>query len=110
MRTHVPLDQHEGLATDFVGHAMVDEHGLHLGMVTDIVDHPADGHAEFVVVDPGLLRPAHYVPIAGSYHTTEGQIVVPWDRHWVKTAPRATGDHVPNSHDRQALLKHYTNL
>jgi hypothetical protein len=34
--------------------------------------------------------------------------VVPWDKHWVKTAPRATGDHVPTQHDRQALLHHYS--
>ena len=108
MHTHEPIDQHEGLVTDFIGHEVLDEHGLHLGMVTDIVDNPDDGHAELLVVAPGLLRPAHYVPITGSYHTNEGQIVVPWDKRWVKTAPRATGDHVPTQHDRQELLRHYT--
>ena len=108
MHTHESLDRHQGLVTDFVGHEVLDERGLHLGTVTDVVDSPQDGHAEFLVVDPGLLRPAHYVPVARSYHTNEGQIVVPWDKHWVKTAPRATGDHVPTQHDRQALLRHYS--
>ena len=88
MRTQEPLDRHEGLVTSHIGHEVLDEHGIHLGTVTDIVEDP-EGHAEFLVVDPGILRPAHYVPIAGSYHTSEGQIVVPWDKHWVKTAPRA---------------------
>lgn len=108
MDTHAPIDRQEGRVTDFVGHEALDEHGLHIGTVTDVVDSPEDGHAEFLVVDPGLLRPAHYVPVAGSYHTNEGQVVVPWDKHWVKTAPRATGKHVPNAHDRQELLRHYT--
>jgi sporulation protein YlmC with PRC-barrel domain len=108
MHTREPLDRHEGLLTDFVGHEVLDEHGLHIGTVTDLVDSPQDGHAEFLVVDPGLLRPAHYVPVAGSYHTSDGRVVVPWDKHWVKTAPRATGDHVPTQRDQQELLRHYT--
>lgn len=108
MHTHESTDRHEGLVTDFIGHEVLDEHGLHLGLVTDIVDSPEDGHAEFLVVDPGLLRPAHYVPIAGSYHTDRGRVVIPWDKHWVKTASRATGDHLPTGLDRQQLLRHYT--
>lgn len=108
MHTHEPLDRREGLVTDFIGHEVLDEHGLHLGTVTDVVESPQDGHPEFLVVDPGLIRPAHYVPIEGSYHTDEGKVVVPWDKHWVKTAPRATGEHQPSEHDRQELLRHYS--
>jgi len=108
MRTHEPLDRHEGLFTEFVGHEVLDEQGIHLGTVTDIVDNPDDGHVEFLVVDPGLLRPAHYVPIARSYHTSDGKIVVPWDKHWVKSAPRAVGDHAPAGRTREELLRHYS--
>jgi len=107
MHTHEPLGRREDLVTEFIGHEVLDEHGLRLGTVTDVVDSPQDGHPEFLVVDPGLIRPAHYVPVEGSYHTNEGQVVVPWDKHWVKTAPRASGDHKPSEHDRQELLRHY---
>jgi sporulation protein YlmC with PRC-barrel domain len=108
MHTHEPLDRQEGLFTEFVGHEVLDERGLSLGTVTDIVDSPHDGHPEFLIVDPGPLRPAHYVPIARSYHTSDGKIVVPWDKHWVKTTPRVTGDHMPTGHDREELLRHYS--
>ena len=48
----------------------------------------------WLVVDPGLLRAAHYVPIDGSYVTGTGQVVVPWDKRWIKSAPKANGDHL----------------
>lgn len=101
MRTHEPIDQHESLVTDFVGHEVLDEHGLNLGRVTDVVDN-------LLVVDPGLLRPAHYVPIAGSYHTDDAKIVVPWERHWFKSAPRVNSDHAPSARDLEQLKEHYT--
>jgi sporulation protein YlmC with PRC-barrel domain len=110
MHTRETLDRPNGLTADYVGHEVLDEHGLHLGVVTDVVYDEQDGHPEYLAVDPGLLRPAHYVPVSGSYHTNQGQIVVPWDKHWVKTAPKAVGDHLPTANDRRELRAHYTDL
>ena len=108
MFTHEPRHPDDDLITGYIGHEVLDEHGLHLGVVTEVV-YDTDGETpEFLVVDPGLMRPAHYVPVAGSYHTTTGQVLVPWDKHWVKIATKVHGDHVLTEHDRQQLARHYT--
>jgi sporulation protein YlmC with PRC-barrel domain len=108
MFTHQPTRQDEELVTGYIGHEVLDERGLHLGHVTEVVYSPQDAHPEYLVVDPGLMRPAHYVPVAGSYHTATGQIVVPWDKHWVKTATKAVGGHALGSDARADLAHHYT--
>ena len=66
---------------DYNDHIVLDEHGVRIGVVVDVVQHPDEGSAEYLVVAPGHLRAPHYVPIARSYHTNDGKIVVPWDRH-----------------------------
>ncbi len=108
MFTHEPSRQDEELVTGYIGHEVLDERGLHLGHVTEVVYDTDDGDPELLVVDPGPLRPAHYVPVVGSYHTVAGQIVVPWDKHWVKAATKASGDHVLTLADRQELAQHYS--
>jgi sporulation protein YlmC with PRC-barrel domain len=108
MFTHEPTRQDEQLVTGYIGHEVLDEHGLHLGHVTDVVHDREDGHPEYLVVDPGLLRPSHYVPVAGSYHTSTGQIVVPWDKHWVKTATKAAAGDDLSPEARAELAHHYT--
>lgn len=108
MFTHQPTSQDGDLVTGYVGHEVLDEHGLHLGVVTEVVYETDGKHPEYLVVDPGLLRPAHYVPVAGSYHTANGQIVVPWDKHWVKMATKAAADHELSERDRHELAHHYT--
>ncbi|NNE11531.1 MAG: hypothetical protein HKN41_04715 [Ilumatobacter sp.] len=97
----------------YTGHHVLDEHGHDIGRVTDVIytdpDTTDDGSMtpHWLVVDPGVLRAAHYVPIEGSYTTADGQIVVPWDKRWVQSAPKATGDHVL-SHDKVVELEqHY---
>jgi hypothetical protein len=95
----------------FTGHEVLDEHSQHIGQVTDVfydqetVDVlPAP---TWLVVDPGVLRSSHYVPVAGCYRTEEGAIVVPWDKEWVKSSTKATGDHVLTQEEREQLRSHY---
>jgi len=65
--------------TQYAGRRVLDEHGLGLGSVADVV-YDADGVApEYLVVDPGPLRAAHYVPVARSYSTADDQVVLTLD-------------------------------
>jgi len=91
----------------YTGHGVLDELGNPLGSVTDVVYDSHGSDPEYLVVDPGIFRAAHYVPVAGVYLTNDDRIVVPWDKHWVKSAPKAARDHVLTAIDRRTLEAHY---
>ena len=97
----------------YTGHNVLDEHGAGLGRVVDVIyTDPStsdDGSMtpHWLVVDPGPLRKAHYVPIDGSYVTDKGDVVVPWDKRWVKSAPTANGDHLLTEDQIVELEQHY---
>ena len=105
---HTHSTEHDHHAPAYSGRPVIDEHGTRLGSITDVVYDSRGDDPEYLVVDPGLLRAAHYVPVQGAYETIEGSIVVPWDKHWVKLAPKASGDHLLTSVDRRLLQVHYT--
>lgn len=100
----------------YTGHDVVDEHGDGIGRVVDVIyTDPTtsdDGSMvpNWLVVDPGPLRAAHYVPISGSYVTESGQVVVPWDKRWVKSAPKANGDHLLTNDQIAELEQHYATI
>lgn len=102
-RRHVDPDH----TPRFNGRPVIDEHGARLGRVTDVVFDARGSDPEYLVVDPGPLRKAHYVPVRGAYETIEGSIVVAWDKHWFKLAPKADRDHLLASVDRRLLEVHY---
>jgi sporulation protein YlmC with PRC-barrel domain len=106
MHTQSPTD-HGHHAPAFTGRPAIDEHGADLGTISDVVFDPSGNQPEYLVVDPGLFRSARYVPVAGAYETAEGTIVVPWDKHWFKLAPKAGGDHILTSVDRRLLEVHF---
>lgn len=97
----------------YTGHHVLDEHGTDVGRVIDVIytdpDTSDDGSMvpNWLIVDPGPLRAAHYVPIDGSYVTDEGEVVVPWDKRWIKSAPKANGDHLLSSDLAVELERHY---
>lgn len=110
--------------TVYTGHDVVDEQGQRIGRVVDVIyddDQPASAPVEsqgdlgqfgrqpsWLVVDPGILRSTHYLPVAGSYRTGDGTIVTPWDRDWVKAAAKAHNDHIMTREQREELLAHYS--
>lgn len=102
-----------GHRPSYTGHHVLDEHGADLGRVVDVIyTDPSttdDGSMtpHWLVVDPGPLRKAHYVPIDGSYVTEAGDVVVPWDKRWVKSAPKASGDHLLTDDQIAELESHY---
>ena len=107
------MTEHGATRPTYTGHHVLDEHGNEIGRVVDVIyTDPTtsdDGSMtpNWLVVDPGLLRAAHYVPIDGSYVTGTGQVVVPWEKRWVKSAPKASGDHLLTDAQVAELEQHY---
>ena len=101
------MHAHSPDGPEFTGRAVIDEHGHSLGSVADVVFDGRDQEPEYLVVDPGVFRRAHYVPVAGSYEATDGRLVVPWDRHWIKQAPTASRTHLLTLDERHQLESHY---
>ena len=107
------MTEHGATRPTYTGHHVLDEHGNEIGRVVDVIyTDPTtsdDGSMtpNWLVVDPGLLRAAHYVPIDGSYVTGTGQVVVPWEKRWIKSAPKANGDHLLTDAQIAELEQHY---
>lgn len=91
----------------YTGRQVIDEHGDPLGSIDDVLFDPSTETPEYLVVNPGLLRRSHYLPVQGSYESFDGDIVVPWDHEWFKLSPPATRDHVLSTDDRRAVEAHY---
>lgn len=98
----------------YTGHVVADEHGHEVGRVVDVIYDDATGdlsgadrRPDWLVVDLGLLRGSHYMPVAGTYRTDDGTIITPWGRDLVKAAIKASGDHILDREQREALVRHY---
>lgn len=94
--------------SQYTGRRVRDEHGLVLGLVADIVYDDITQRPEYLVVSPGPLRRAHYVPFDGAMETGDGTIVVPWDKEWFRLAPRAHTTPSLRPRARRELEIHYT--
>ena len=77
---------------------------------TDALYDDRDGQAadpRWLVVDPGILRSERLVPAAGSWETESGELVIPFDKGWVKDAPTVSSDHVVDAVTEKAAIDHY---
>lgn len=95
------------MQSQYTGRTVIDEHGLVLGAVTDVVYDAHTQRPEYLVVSPGALRRAHCVPVHGALETADGTIVVPWDKDWFRLAPAAVGQATLRERDRRELEAHY---
>lgn len=94
------------MTTHYRGHDVVDpEHRL-IGTISDVL-YDQRGEAEWAVVDLGLLRSAHYVPVASGYMAETGEFVVPFDKRVVKGAPKVDRAHAIDPTTADLLLRHY---
>ena len=106
------MTEHDDRPT-YTGQHVLDEHGDDVGRVVDVIytdpDETDDGslNPHWLVVDPGPLRSSHYVPVEGSYISDSGAVVVPWDKRWIKSAPKANGDHLLTQDQVTELEQHY---
>lgn len=95
--------------TSFLEHPVVDEHGQSIGKVVDVVFDRSSGDPRWAVVKPGVLRKGRYVPIEGAYRTDDGEIVVPYAKQLVASAPAAASDHVLSDEEERTLRRYYGN-
>ncbi len=102
-----PHDDHP-LDAILTGRVVLDEYGIRLGTVTDVVFAPEAHAPDYLVVAPGPFRRARYVPTDGACQTPQGDIIVPWDRDWFRLAPTAVGRPQLTDIDRRRLRAHYT--
>lgn len=86
---------------------VVDEHGEHIGSITDVIYDDLSDSPQWLTVHLGLLSSLHYVPVANSYKAENGGIVVPYDKTFVKHAPKANKDHVLTSAMKAELNTYY---
>lgn len=88
------------------GHDVVDPSHRLIGTISDVV-YDNDGGPEWAVVDLGLLRSSHYLPIAAGYMSEAGEFVVPYDKKVVKAAPKADRSHLVDRTMENELQQHY---
>ncbi|MEM8745283.1 MAG: hypothetical protein AAF945_16385 [Actinomycetota bacterium] len=94
----------------YTGILMIDEGHRKVGTITDALYDDRDGQAadpRWLVVDPGILRSERLVPAAGSWETESGELVIPFDKGWVKDAPTVSSDHVVDAVTEKAAIDHY---
>ena len=62
----------------------------------------------WLLVEPRWRRTARYVPFEVVYPNAAGNLVVPFDRSWVRAAPRVASDAETLSYEtRRRLATHY---
>jgi hypothetical protein len=93
-------------APGYRGHDVVDPTHRLIGTISDVV-YDRGGDPEWAVVDLGLLRSSHFLPIAAGYMSEAGEFVVPYDKKVVKTAPKADRSHLVDSSTSKELHRHY---
>jgi sporulation protein YlmC with PRC-barrel domain len=93
--------------TSFNHCIVMDPSGHKVGTVSDVVSDATTLEPRWLVVDTGLLRASHYVPVNGSVRTEEGEIVVPFSKDTVHNSAKAQGDHVLTTSEEGALAQHY---
>lgn len=90
----------------FRGHDVVDPENRLIGTIDDVLyDHR--GEPAWAVVNLGLLRSSHYLPVAAGYLAEDGTFVVPYDKRTVKTAPKAQRHHIIDPDTASELAAHY---
>lgn len=96
--------------TAMTGREVRDQSGEKIGVIDDVVYDNLTQEAVWAVVKRGVLHPRPTaVPLTSIYRTSDGAIVVPYNRHTVATAPKMPKDHVLSQNDVRALKAHYGN-
>lgn len=88
------------------GHDVVDPDHRLIGTISDVL-YDQQGEPEWAVVDLGLLRSAHYLPVVAGHLVESGEFVVPFDKRLVKGAPKADRRHSLDSVTEGELVRHY---
>jgi hypothetical protein len=92
---------------NYSGRRMLDKRTEMIGKITDVLYDGNDLKPSWLIVDTGLLRSEHYVPADGAYETQGGDVVVPFDKRWIRSSPKADRRHVLPNGRREAIVAHY---
>ena len=103
MNTH---HENEPPTIGFRGHDVVDASHRLIGTISDVV-YDSGGDPQWAVVDLGLLRSSHFLPISAGYMSEAGEFVVPYDKRVVKSAPKADRSHLVDATTSRHLERHY---
>lgn len=87
---------------------VIDPDGHKVGTVSDVVSDAETLEPRWLVVDTGLMRSSHYVPVRGAQHVPTGEILVPFDKTTVQHAVKAHGSHVLSPDEEIDLAEHYS--
>lgn len=91
----------------YSGHDLVDRDSHKIGTVTDVIYDETEEAPQLLVVDPGLASAERMVPLDRAYRSTNGDIVVPYDKHQVRHGPKAPRDHVMTRADHEEVDRYY---
>jgi sporulation protein YlmC with PRC-barrel domain len=95
------------MTTELLNREVINESGVKLGRVTDVLFAGDDESPRWAVVSAGLLASARYVPLGNAYTSNDGRVVVPYDKATVKHAPKADRDHVLTPAIEEHLARYY---
>lgn len=90
---------------NYIKREVINEDLETVGTVTDVI-YGDEEEPTWLVVKPGPLQAERYVPIEGSYVADDGNVVVPFEKRWIKAAPKA-GDHVLTRDVEVQAADHY---
>ncbi len=90
----------------YIDHHVINQDEQTIGTVTDVLYDDVTNEPKWLVVKPGMLQAERYVPIESSYTTDNGDVVVPFDKKWIKSAPKA-GDHILTADVEVEAKRHY---
>jgi hypothetical protein len=96
-----------GLQPRYVGQEAIDQRGGKIGTVTDILSDDQTGQPSWAIVNTGVIKAEHYVPLVDSYETDEGRIVLAFDKDTVKHSPKAGREHVLLRSTEEELRRYY---
>jgi len=100
----------DGPGTTITDHEVVDDQLTKLGKVTDVIyDDSPDARPRWATVKMHAVGRERVAPLAGSYLSEDGRLVLPYDRSTLKHAPTAPPDHVL-SRELEAELASYYHL
>ena len=86
---------------------VIDRAGQKIGVISDVVSDAATFEPVWLVVDVGVLKTSHYMPVEAAHPNADGQLVVPFDKEVVKTATKPNRDHVITPDEVAELRAHY---
>ena len=95
------------LSDPLSGLSVLDEKGASVGFVSGVIYDNGDETPTWYVVDCGWMRSEHYVPAEGSFVTSKGDVILPFQKRWVRAAPKADEGHVMTADLRRELAIYY---